>query len=116
MAEPTMFVKRPVVVEAMEYTGENAADVIRWAQGYGVLVGVHPKHLVIPTLEGEMRANPGDWVIRGTINEFYPCKPGVFAETYQNLDGCGIEHDPAGNLSCHMRPQGAHLRSVDDLE
>lgn len=39
--------------------------------------------LVIATLEGVMRANPGDWVIRGVKGEIYPCKPDIFAATYE---------------------------------
>ncbi len=41
------------------------------------------KELKIPTLEGEMTANPGDWVIRGVKGEVYPCKPDVFQQTYE---------------------------------
>ena len=39
-------------------------------------------HMTIPTLEGEMIASPGDWIIRGVNGEFYPCKPDIFAKTY----------------------------------
>jgi hypothetical protein len=39
--------------------------------------------LFIPTLEGEMRADVGDWLIKGVAGEFYPCKPDVFAATYE---------------------------------
>lgn len=41
-----------------------------------------PPYLVVYTLEGNMRANPGDWVIRGVQGEFYPCKDNIFRETY----------------------------------
>lgn len=39
--------------------------------------------LLIETLEGTHRANPGDWIIRGVKGEFYPCKPDIFAATYE---------------------------------
>ena len=39
--------------------------------------------LLIPTLEGTMRADVGDWIIRGVQGEFYPCKPEIFKETYE---------------------------------
>ncbi len=39
--------------------------------------------LLIETLEGEMTANVGDWIIRGVKGEFYPCKPDIFAATYE---------------------------------
>jgi hypothetical protein len=43
--------------------------------------------LNIDTLEGTMRASPGDWIIRGVAGELYPCKPGIFAQTYEAVDG-----------------------------
>lgn len=39
--------------------------------------------LLIPTLEGTMRANIGDWIIRGVKGEVYPCKPDIFEQTYE---------------------------------
>jgi hypothetical protein len=41
--------------------------------------------LVIATLEGMMRAEPGDWIIRGVNGELYPCKPDIFAATYETV-------------------------------
>ena len=46
--------------------------------------GLHELH--IPTLEGAMTASPGDWIIRGVQGEFYPCKPDIFAETYEPVE------------------------------
>lgn len=40
-------------------------------------------HCMIRTLEGVMRANAGDWVIKGVSREIYPCKPEIFAATYE---------------------------------
>lgn len=40
-------------------------------------------HMIVKTLEGEMIARPGDWIIRGVKGEFYPCKPDIFADTYE---------------------------------
>jgi hypothetical protein len=39
--------------------------------------------VTITTLEGVMRADPGDWIIRGVKGEFYPCKPDIFEATYE---------------------------------
>jgi hypothetical protein len=39
--------------------------------------------MLIPTLEGTMAANPGDYIIRGVAGEFYPCKPDIFERTYE---------------------------------
>lgn len=51
--------------------------------GFGV-IGPHlDGHLLIVTLEGNMRADPGDWIIKGLRGELYPCKPDIFAATYE---------------------------------
>ena len=42
--------------------------------------------ITIVTLEGAMQANPGDWIITGVHGERYPCKPDIFAETYEPVD------------------------------
>ena len=80
------FRKKPVVIEAMRWDGSNqsAAQIMRWCgrklqNGNGLMI--------IDTLEGNMRANVGDWIIRGIRGEFYPCKPGIFEETYEAVDG-----------------------------
>ena len=46
--------------------------------------------IYIPTLEGAMFARPGDWIIRGVKGEFYPCKPAVFAATYEPVAEYGL--------------------------
>ncbi len=45
-----------------------------------------PVDLVIHTWEGDMRANAGDWIITGVAGELYPCKPEIFAETYEPVE------------------------------
>jgi hypothetical protein len=79
------FRKKPVVIEAVQYTRETA-DTCR------LFVGdqLHPVQdaadmLLIATLEGTMAASLGDWVIRGVQGEFYPCKPDIFAATYEEV-------------------------------
>lgn len=41
--------------------------------------------IIIPTLEGEHLASPGDWIIKGIAGEFYPCKPDIFANSYEEV-------------------------------
>lgn len=43
------------------------------------------KELVIHTLEGDMKADAGDWIITGVRGEQYPCKPDIFEETYESV-------------------------------
>lgn len=87
------FRKKPVEVEAMQYDGANADDIVffmgglKQAQSEVKMVagpgrGMRPA-LVIRTLEGDMTATKGDYIIRGVNGEFYPCKPDIFAKTYE---------------------------------
>ena len=74
------FRKKPVVIEARQYTrnGMEAEAVARWCGGVQTDEGC-----LITTLEGDMLAGYGDWIIRGVMGEYYPCKPDVFEATYE---------------------------------
>lgn len=80
------FRKKPVEIEAMLYPGvrelNDALEVFRWLEEHGQ-AHHHDGGLVIETLEGDMKASPGDWIIRGVQGEFYPCKPDIFDATYE---------------------------------
>lgn len=83
---PTKWRKKPVVIEAMQYTKESCRAVCVWAgiehhENKHYACGNRP--LIIPTLEGDHFANEGDWIIRGIKGEFYPCKPDIFEATYE---------------------------------
>ena len=75
------FRKKPVVIEAVQWTGKNLAEITMFCD----TVKLHDRGdcLTIPTLEGDHRADLGDWIIRGVAGEFYPCKPDIFAATYE---------------------------------
>ena len=82
--------KKPVVIDAMQWTGENLDDVIKFCSGDASyeLMARGDAELVISTLEdgnGTARhvASRGDWIIRGVHGEFYPCKPEIFDATYE---------------------------------
>jgi len=85
--------KKPVVIDALLWTGENVSDILVFGNsGPGPLWGDDFKInnqtglLEIFTLEGTMKASPGDWIIRGIHGEFYPCKPDIFEKTYEKVD------------------------------
>lgn len=82
------FRKKPVVIEARQFTDDDSAyAILRWAGGpVGVVSDCGILSLEVLTLEGTMRASRGDWIIRGVKGEFYPCKPDVFAATYEQAD------------------------------
>lgn len=79
--------KKPVVIEAMQFTNEDKDRAFRWASE--CQMDIYPSYddakpvLRIPTLEGEMTASIGDYIIKGVNGEMYPCKPDVFAKTYE---------------------------------
>lgn len=87
----TMFRKKPVVIEARHYDGgrEAAYSLIDWidqdAEGNDAVYDPEDNGVAIKTLEGVMTAVPGDWIIRGVQGEFYPCKPDIFAATYDEV-------------------------------
>ena len=80
--------KKPVVIEAAIFCGtlENAEQIIRWSNKEVSMTedGILDR-LVIKTLEGEMTASVGDYIIRGVNGEFYPCKPDIFSKTYEEV-------------------------------
>ena len=94
------FRKKPVVIEAVQYLGtpESNREIIDWTRGSPTpafmcdeVRNCSPEHpegfdypvLKINTLEGTHTVRIGDWVIQGVANEFYPCKPDIFAATYE---------------------------------
>ena len=76
--------KKPVIIEAEQVTRENFYAVGDWAgaKEWRGLDAPSPA-IFIDTLEGRMRADLGDWIIKGVQGEFYPCKPDIFAATYE---------------------------------
>jgi hypothetical protein len=82
------FRKKPVVVDAMQFIGNNGDDVVEWAKSLGANDAIFWNTsnttgcVGIRTLEGTMHASPGDWIIRGTAGEFYPCKDAIFQAIY----------------------------------
>jgi len=77
--------KKPVVIEAIQFNGRNSADIHEFC-GEFVREPVGEEYLEIVTLEGIMRAQHGDYIIKGVKGEFYPCKPDVFEQTYELVE------------------------------
>lgn len=90
MTQPTKYRKRPVEIEAMQLLDDirNHTAVVAWidANGGEAVIPMFDPWLIIRTLEGDMRAEIGDWIIRGVQGEFYPCKPEIFAATYEPVE------------------------------
>jgi hypothetical protein len=80
------FRKKPIVIEALQWTGDNAQAIGAFA-GSSTRGFRNEKHgIIISTLEGEMTANVGDWIIKGVKGELYPCKPDIFDATYEPVN------------------------------
>ena len=92
------FRKKPVVIEARQVTPETAEEIGAWCGAtkckhesydsylWGWGLEIQDRHISIQTLEGEMSAAMGDWVIKGIAGEFYPCKPEIFEATYEKVE------------------------------
>lgn len=106
----THYRKKPIVIEAVQFNGLEWVDDAQepmfdlsfsppdWMLAALSAPEGHPGSvwtewmpdaactgvLVIGTLEGQMEASPGDWIIQGVKGEIYPCKPNIFAEIYES--------------------------------
>ena len=78
--------KKPVVIEAVQWTGLNEDEIYEFTHGECQLCA-NDCRLFIPTLEGSMEASVGDFIIRGVKGEYYPCKPDIFEATYEPVEG-----------------------------
>ena len=91
--------KKPVEVEAFRLTREMCNKLKGENKGrfkvnigkhectiHTCIVHGHVKKIIIPTLEGDMVAGLGDWIIKGVNGEIYPCKPDIFEKTYDVLE------------------------------
>jgi hypothetical protein len=79
------FKKKPVIIEAVQWTGENQFEIMDFCNSCYLTSSGTVRDLYIDTLEGDMLANVGDYIIKGVAGEFYACKPEIFALTYENV-------------------------------
>ncbi len=89
------FRKKPVVIEAQRWDGDNMKELQDWAHlGLSPIANSIIRHdgyaLMVRTLEGWLYAAVGDMIIKGVAGEFYPCKPEIFDKTYE------LEDSPVG--------------------
>lgn len=79
--------KKPVVIEAIQWTGNNHIEVVEFMLYANANIYINsPKGYVeIETLEGKMCTEVNDYIIKGVKGEFYPCKPDIFEQTYEEV-------------------------------
>jgi hypothetical protein len=84
------YVKKPVVIEAVKWDGNNLDEILTWCDGDATYEPMSSggNVIVIQTLESNSEvktrhaATVNDYIIKGIKGEFYPCKPDIFTETY----------------------------------
>ena len=81
------FRKKPVVIEAVQL-GDSKEDIVAALRFCGSLqmFTQGAVRFAVKTLEGTMKGNVGDWLIKGVVGEFYFCKPDIFEQTYELVD------------------------------
>lgn len=100
------FRKKPRVVEAMQWDGtvENATEIIDWVLAHGGTASYHDgnsdpatgeltdsiPHIAVKTLDSTARVFRWDWMMRGTVGEFYPCVPDVFLDAYEPVEDAQV--------------------------
>lgn len=78
--------KKPVEIEAVQWTGNNINEIIRLAEQGIRKFEFDNDFIYIDTLEGTMSAQKGDYIIKGVKGELYPCKPDIFEMTYERVE------------------------------
>ena len=78
--------KKPVVIEATQWLQYGDHPLVeKYKNQQGIIKGIGP-YGWITTLEGGHIVSPGDWIITGVNGEHYPCKPDIFAKTYDAVE------------------------------
>lgn len=78
------YVKKPIPITAIRWTGENHMELADFTHGKCLFTVGEPS-IVIPTLEGNMKAYAGDYIVCGVDGEFYPCRQDIFEKTYEKI-------------------------------
>ena len=80
-AKSKKYIKTPIMIKAIQWRGQggNTEEIMNFTCGRCIPCG---DFLIIETLEGDMKARGGDYIIKGINGEFYPCKPDIFEKTY----------------------------------
>ena len=77
--------KKPIIIEAVQWKGNNLQDVAKLGGAREYEESFTEDYLIIHTLEGDMKANKGDWIIKGVNGEYYLCKQDIFEKTYEKV-------------------------------
>lgn len=73
---------KPCEIEAVQWTGQNIKEIMQFTTDKDN-IHIKDSELLVSTLEGDMKASVGDYIIKGLRGEYYPCKPDVFCKKYE---------------------------------
>ena len=79
------YIKRPIEIEAIQFFTENIEEAMSFLGDFPYKYVASEGMLILSTLEGEMLVRYGDFIIKGIYGEFYPCKPDIFKDLYQEV-------------------------------
>lgn len=82
-----LYRKRPIVVEVVEVSADDLTEAVEFLRHHQIFYIIRSAGLVIRTQEGDMLAEPGDYIIRGANGSCYPCKPDDFVASYEPING-----------------------------
>ena len=120
------YVKKPIVIEAVQYNGNNVQEILNFCGGTAVVGILSLSEITIKTLEGPLHVSDGDFIIKGVEGEFYPCKPDIFEKTYDVVENAerpqtfgekavGITFNPSGSDEVYEAKMLA-AKQIDLLE
>lgn len=78
--------KKPILVEARQYTGDNFLELQDWSDDHVALSDYNDDAICVYTPEGPMWFDEGDYIIKGVRGEFYPRQKDIFEETYERVN------------------------------
>ena len=118
------YVKKPIVIEAVQYNENNVQEILNFCGGTAVVGTLN--EITIKTLEGPLHVSEGDFIIKGVKGEFYPCKPDIFEKTYDVVENAerpqtfgekavGITFNPSGSDEVYEAKMLA-AKQIDLLE
>jgi len=85
MTEIKFYVKKPIAIQALQFLTENVSEVCAFIGDFPHKYIAQEQMLIISTLEGDHLVRHGDYVVRGVYGEYYPVKPTIFEETYEQV-------------------------------
>lgn len=108
--------KKPIIVEAIQYTDDNLEDILSFTEGFAYFVDSICK-LLIKTSEGAVVvAEKGDYIVKNSYGEFYSCEPDTFEETYEAVntnDDC-IKIEPKRPFKTYYEEPTPTLENTED--